>query len=315
MSGLSDAPFRLIVEDFGAGLTFTEMVASGELTVRSDDAVRRLRKSRQDTPLAVQLSGREAEATAEAAKIAERAGADIIDLNFGCPARRVTGGYSGAALMRNPDRARRLIDAVVNAVSVPVTVKMRLGWDEASLNAPLIASIAEQSGAKMVSIHARTRNQFYKGRADWRLVRLVRDEISIPLLVNGDIASLDDARSALRLSGACGIMIGRGAIGRPWFPGQLARALRDGKPFATPPPDEQRQVVKQHYRAILSHYGEQPGVRCARKHLAAYIETASKGKDIDIARWRGRICRAECPDDVIAGIDDFFDAIGMEQAA
>ncbi len=315
MSGLSDAPLRRMVEDFGVGLTFSEMVASGELSVGSDDAVRRLRKTRHNLPLAVQLSGREAETMAEAAKIAEGAGADIIDLNFGCPSRRVTGGYSGASLMREPDRARRLIDSVVEAVDVPVTVKMRLGWDEASLNAPLIASSAEQSGAKMVSVHARTRNQFYKGRADWEFVRRVRDEITIPLLVNGDITSLDDARSALQLSGACGVMIGRGAIGRPWFPGQLARALRGGKPFADPPLDEQRRVVKEHYRDILNHYGEYTGIRCARKHLAAYIETASRGKNVDIAHWRGRICRSERPDDVLARIDGFFDFIQMEQAA
>lgn len=314
MSGLTDAPFRQVAEDLGAGLSFSEMVASRELAVKSEDAVRRLERGRHGLPLAVQLSGRDVELTAEAARIAEGAGADIIDLNLGCPARRVTGGFAGAALMREPERAQRLIDAVIAAVNVPVTVKMRLGWDDASRNAPLIALKAEQSGARMISVHARTRNQFYKGRADWAYVARVSEPLSIPLLINGDISSLEDAAEAMAVSGASGVMIGRGAMGRPWFPGQAAAFLSGRSVPQDPDNDEMLAIVAKHYLSMIDLYGEELGLRCARKHLAAYIEKS--GADMNVVReWRGRICRSASSAATLKLLEQFYARDAQSEAA
>lgn len=313
MSGLTDAPLRQLAEQFGAGLTISEMVASGELMAGSEDAVRRLERGRHGLPLAVQLSGREPELTAEAARIAEAGGADIIDLNLGCPARRVTGGYAGAALMKEPGRARRLIEHVIGAVKVPVTVKMRLGWDGATRNAPEIALLAEQAGAQMISVHARTRNQFYKGAADWAYVARVADKLTIPLLVNGDITSVEDADAAMASSGASGVMIGRGAVGRPWFPGQAAAYLAGD--MVPPDPDRHRmfEIVREHYLAMVGLYGEELGVRCARKHLAAYMEkSGSDGATVRL--WRGRVCRSESPAETLELLEQFY-ALDIESEA
>ncbi len=264
MSGVTDLPFRQLAWRYGAGLVVTEMVASGELILNRGESWARL-KGAGISPHMVQLAGREAAPMALAAKIAADNGADIIDINMGCPAKKVTGGYSGSALMRDPDHALSMIEATVNAVSVPVTLKMRLGWDENSINAPEIARRAEQAGIRLVTIHGRTRMQFYEGRADWDAIRAVRDAISIPLIANGDVESPEDAQDILARSGADAVMVGRGAQGRPWHIGWLAG-------HAAPSPAEIPALVVEHYEAMLELYGREAGLRHARKQLGWYLD-------------------------------------------
>ncbi len=257
-------PFRQLAWRHGAGLVVTEMVASRELVIDTAESWARLRNAGFQ-PHMVQLAGREAHWMAEAAKIAADHGADIIDINMGCPAKKVIGGYSGSALMRDPDHALSLIEATVKAVDVPVTLKMRLGWDENSINAPDIARRAEEAGVQLVTIHGRTRMQFYEGRADWDAIRAVRDVLSIPLIANGDVETVDDAQEILRRSGADAVMIGRGCKGRPWHAGVLAGA-------DAPQPWQIADIAVEHYRMMLDFYGEMVAVRHARKHLGWYIE-------------------------------------------
>lgn len=264
MSGVTDLPFRERAWQWGAGLVVTEMVASRELAHNHGESWARL-KGAGIRPHMVQLAGREAYWMAEAARIAEANGADIIDINMGCPAKKVTGGYSGSALMRDPDHALGLIEATVRAVKVPVTVKMRLGWDHDSLNAPLIAARAEAAGVKLVTVHGRTRMQFYEGRADWKAIRAVRDAISIPLVANGDVETPDDARTILEQSGADAVMVGRGCQGRPWHAGWLAGQAGPGR-------EDIPALATDHYRAMLEFYGTDVAVRHARKHLAWYLD-------------------------------------------
>lgn len=270
MSGVTDLPFRRLAWRYGAGLTVTEMVASGEL-------VRDMRESRQRLkgtgarPHMVQLAGREARWMAEAAKIAEGAGADIIDINMGCPAKKVIGGYSGAALMRDPDLALSLVEATISAVSVPVTVKMRLGWDENSLNAPEIARRCEEAGAQMITVHGRTRMQFYEGRADWDAIRAVREAIRVPLVANGDVASGADAEELLSRSGADAVMVGRASQGQPWLCGVIAGASE------APGRHEIAEVAAEHYREMLAFHGVEGGLRHARKHVGWYLDAHAKG--------------------------------------
>ena len=264
MSGVTDLPFRQLALRYGAGLVVTEMVASRELVQDTAESWARL-KSAGLKPHMVQLAGREAYWMAEAAKIAAANGADIIDINMGCPAKKVIGGYSGSALMRDPDHALCLIEATVNAVDVPVTLKMRLGWDENSLNAPHIASRAEAAGIQLVTIHGRTRMQFYEGRADWDAIRAVRDVVSIPLVANGDVDTPEDAAEILHRSGADAIMVGRACQGRPWHAGVLAG-------HSAPPRGQVADIARDHYLMMLEFYGEAVGVRHARKHLGWYLE-------------------------------------------
>ena len=264
MSGVTDMPFRQLAWRHGAGLVVTEMVASRELVNDTAESWARLRNAGFQ-PHMVQLAGREAHWMAEAAKIAADHGADIIDINMGCPAKKVIGGYSGSALMRDPDHALSMIEATVNAVNVPVTLKMRLGWDENSINAPDIAKRAAEAGVQLVTIHGRTRMQFYEGRADWDAIRAVRDVLSIPLIANGDVETTEDASEILRRSGADAVMIGRGCQGRPWHAGVLAGA-------DAPQPWQIADIAVEHYRMMLDFYGEVVAVRHARKHLGWYIE-------------------------------------------
>jgi len=264
MSGVTDLPFRQIAWRFGAGLVVTEMVASRELVANRGESWARLRNAGM-TPHMVQLAGREAHWMAEAAKIVEANGADIVDINMGCPAKKVTGGYSGSALMRDPDHALTLIEATVNAVKVPVTLKMRLGWDENSLNAPEIARRAQDAGVQLITIHGRTRMQFYEGRADWDAIRAVRDAISVPLIANGDVETVEDAKEILRRSGADAVMAGRGAQGQPWLPAVLAG--HDG-----PARRDIAALAVEHYEMMLEFYGLEAGLRHARKHLGWYLE-------------------------------------------
>ncbi len=264
MSGVTDLPFRQLAFRFGAGLVVTEMVASRELVFNAAESWSRL-KGAGLTPHMVQLAGREAKWLADAAVIAEANGADIIDINMGCPAKKVIGGYAGSALMREPDHALSLIEATVKAVKIPVTVKMRLGWDENSINAPDIAARAEAAGVQLITVHGRTRMQFYEGRADWDAIAAVRDAISIPLIANGDVETVEDAHGILRRSGADAVMVGRSCQGRPWHAGVLAG-------HAGPQASEIPGLVVEHYRMMLEHYGAEVGVRHARKHLGWYLD-------------------------------------------
>lgn len=264
MSGVTDLPCRQLAWRYGAGLVVTEMVASRELVLDRAESWARL-KSAGLRPHMVQLAGREAHWMAEAAKIAAANGADIIDINMGCPAKKVTGGYSGSALMRDPDHALELIEATVKAVDIPVTLKMRLGWDENSINAPDIARRAEEAGIQLVTIHGRTRMQFYEGRADWGAIRAVREVVRIPLVANGDVDTPEDAQEILARSGADAVMVGRGCQGRPWHAGVLA-----GHPG--PKPGQIADIALEHYEMMLEFYGEAAGIRHARKHLNWYLD-------------------------------------------
>ncbi len=270
MSGVTDLPFRELAWRFGAGLVVTEMVASRELAANAPESWSRIR-NRGIRPHMVQLAGRDAGWMAEAARLAEAHGADIIDINMGCPAKKVIGGYSGSALMREPDHALRLIEATVAAVKVPVTVKMRLGWDHDSLNAPQIAARAEAAGVQMITVHGRTRMQFYEGRADWDAIRAVRDAIAIPLVANGDVDTVEDAAEILRRSGADAVMVGRAAQGRPWHPAVLAGAC------AAPDRLALAGLAVEHYRMMLDFYGVAAGLRHARKHVGWYLDRHAPG--------------------------------------
>jgi len=267
LSGISDLPFRQLAWKHGAGLVFTEMVASRELVTERRESQVRLRGDGID-PHVVQLAGREAWWMGEAARIAEAEGAAMIDINMGCPAKKVTGGYSGSALMRDPDHALSLIEATVKAVSVPVTLKMRLGWDDENHNAALIAARAEAAGVQMITVHGRTRMQFYEGVANWDAIARVREAITVPLIANGDVTSRADIAECLRRSGADAVMVGRASRGQPWICGELAGS------DAVPARGEARKTVAlEHYRMMVEHYGEDVGVRHSRKHIGWYLDT------------------------------------------
>jgi tRNA-dihydrouridine synthase B len=310
MSGVTDMPFRRLVKKGGAGLVVSEMIASAAMVRENRKTLLMAKSSPEEFPMSVQLAGCEPEVMAEAAKLNEDRGAALIDINFGCPVKKVVNGHAGSSLMRDEVHAAKILEATVKAVKLPVTLKMRTGWDENNRNAPNLARIAESCGIKMLTVHGRTRCQFYDGHADWQFVANVKAATRLPVIVNGDIDSLDAVDQALAESGADGVMIGRGAYGRPWFLNQVIHYLRTGERTADPTLAVQYAIVRQHFDAMLSHYGEDTGVRMARKHLSWY----SKGLPAS-ADFRATVNREADANKVRTMLAAFFLPVLDRQAA
>ena len=310
MSGVTDLPFRNLVKRLGSGMVVSEMIAS-EAMIRQNRRTLRMASNRpEEYPMAVQLAGCEPETMAEAARLNADRGATIIDINMGCPAKKVVNGYAGSALMRDELAAAKIIEATVKAVELPVTLKMRTGWDDENRNAPSLARIAEDAGVKMISVHGRTRCQMYRGRSDWRFIREVKNAVSIPVVANGDVVTVDDAKTILEESGADAVMVGRGAYGKPWFINQIIEFLKTGQRPKDPPLQTQFDILSEHYESMLSHYGHESGVRVARKHLSWYTKGLAGS-----AALRGGLNSLDTANAVKTLISDFYDSLLCNAAA
>jgi len=316
MSGVTDLPFRRLVKSFGASLVISEMIASRAMIMQTRESLQKCQKDAAHYPMSVQLAGCDPEVMAEAAKLNEDLGADIIDINFGCPVKKVVNGFAGSALMKDEDLATRIMDAVVKAVKIPVTMKMRLGWNYENLNSPSLAKKAEDVGIKMLTVHGRTRCQMYNGSANWQLISNVKNAVKIPIIANGDIRNATDAATALKLSGADGVMVGRACYGRPWLISQINAELCGSSAKKAPALHEQKEIVLKHFAEMLEHYGEQGGIPLARKHIGWY-SSGLKGS----ADFRAKINTTQGAENVRQTIIDFYDvvieseALSLEQQA